>query len=71
MISAAAAETTPEKLWRNWTLPGRSSDAAENASKFLRFSAAKLAVRHEVNCYTFETLASLSRKLLVVYYYHH
>lgn len=51
---------------------GRSRrETAENGSILLRFSAGRLTVRNEEDCYTFEHFASNPDVIRTNYYYHY
>jgi len=71
MKSTASAEMGAKKLWRIEGSKKHPETTAENGAEISRFSSANTAGTHALNCYNFEKFASLSRKLLALYYHHY
>lgn len=60
-----------EKVWSDFSIRRQTLATVENGPVLLSFSAPRLTVPNDEDCYTFEGLASTPDVIHTTYYYHY
>lgn len=58
-------------MWTKFAMNRKADETAENGQISRSFSSARLTVRKDRDCYTFERFASRPREIRTTYYYHY